>query len=110
MARQLDVGIISMRIDHRHFEAEPLISLPLVCVMPIGHRLAKKKRITPRDLVKEDFIAFGAGSHTRSNIDAVFSKAGLAPQVLLVASVAPTVREPSGASEEVRVGKEGVRP
>src|SRR3546814_162603 len=67
LARQLDVGIISMRIDHRHFEAEPLISLPLVCVMPIGHRLAKKKRITPRDLVKEDFIAFGEGSHTRSN-------------------------------------------
>src|SRR3546814_17834953 len=61
--------------------------------MPIGHRLAKKKRITPRDLVKEDFIAFGEGSHTRSNIDAVFRKAGLAPNVVLDASVAPTVCE-----------------
>src|SRR3546814_20322756 len=61
--------------------------------MPIGHRLAKKKRITPRDLVKEDFIAFGEGSHTRSNTDAVFRKAGLAPTVVLDASVAPTVCE-----------------
>ena len=93
LARQLDVGIISMRIDHRHFEAEPLISLPLVCVMPIGHRLAKKKRITARDLAKENFIAFGEGSHTRANIDAVFRRAGLAPNVVLDASVAPTVCE-----------------
>jgi DNA-binding transcriptional LysR family regulator len=93
LARQLDVGIISMRIDHRHFEAEPLISLPLVCVMPLGHRLAKKKRITVRDLAKENFIAFGEGSHTRSNIDAVFRRAGLAPNVVLDASVAPTVCE-----------------
>src|SRR3546814_4838205 len=58
---QLDVSIISMRIDHRHFEAEALISLPLVCVMHNGNRIEKKKRITPRALVLGGINAFGEG-------------------------------------------------
>src|SRR3546814_11421295 len=61
LARQPDVGIISMRLDHRHLEAEPLISLPLVCVLPSGHRPPTKTQLHPQDLVKEDFHAFGEG-------------------------------------------------
>src|SRR3546814_13620010 len=102
MARQLDVGIISMRIDHRHFEAEPLISLPLVCVMPTGHRLAKKNRITPRDLVKQDFHHFGEGSHTRSNLHEEFSKAGLAPKFALDPPLAPSVCATTAGARDVR--------
>jgi DNA-binding transcriptional LysR family regulator len=93
MARQLDIGIISMRVDHRHFDAEPLISLPLVCVMPLGHPLTKKRKVTARDLAKERFISFSEGSHTRAQLDAVFKRAGLTPNIVLDASVAPTVCE-----------------
>ncbi|NIA71408.1 LysR family transcriptional regulator [Pelagibius litoralis] len=93
IARQLDVGVISMKVDHQHFEAEPLISQPLVCAMPIGHRLAKKRKVTPADLVEERFISFSPGSHTQLRIDAVFRKFGLTPTVGLDASMAPTVCE-----------------
>lgn len=93
MARQLDIGIITMQIDHRHFEAEPLLSLPLVCVMPLGHPLARKSRVTANDLAKERFVSFAEGSRTRRSIEAVFKKAGLTPNTVLDASVATTICE-----------------
>lgn len=93
MARQLDVGLITMEIDHGHFEAEPLLSLPLVCVMPLGHPLQRKSRVTAKDLAKERFISFREGSRTRSQVDAVFKREGLTPNTVLDASLATTVCE-----------------
>jgi DNA-binding transcriptional LysR family regulator len=104
ITRQLDVGIISMRMDHQHFEAEPLISHPLVCVMPLGHRLAKKRTVTPTDLVDERFISFAPSSHTRLRVDAVFRKFGLTPNIVLDATTAPTVCELVAAGQGVTLG------
>lgn len=91
--RQADVGIISIRMVTEHLETEPLLDHPLVCVLPLGHRLAAKARITVDDLAGEPIISFAPGSSTRARLDALFSARGLSPNVVIDASTAHNVCE-----------------
>ena len=56
----------------------PLVKEPLVVVLPSDHRLAKRKAISPRDLVGETFVAV---SHTapvlRAVIDDYLKRSGI---------------------------------
>lgn len=91
--RQLDVGIISSRIEHPGLTTEPLIRRPLVCLLPPGHRLAEKEVVTPTDLAEEPFIAFTPESHTRVRVDEAFKSYGVKPNIVIDATTAPNVCE-----------------
>ncbi|MEY9543134.1 DNA-binding transcriptional LysR family regulator [Bradyrhizobium diazoefficiens] len=91
--RQLDVGIISGHVEHPGLETESLNSHPLVCLLPLGHRLEKKTIIVPTDLAGEPFVSFAQGIYTRLRIDEIFESHGLRPNVVLDASTAPNVCE-----------------
>ena len=43
-----------------------------LCVLPAGHRLARKRRIQARDLDGEAFISLGGTDQSRAQIDAAF--------------------------------------
>lgn len=90
---QLDIGIVSARLEHPGLDAEPLIRRPLVCLLPPGHRLAAKEVVTPTDLTGEPFISFTPESHTRVRVDEVFKSYGVKPNVVLDATTAPNVCE-----------------
>lgn len=91
--RQLDVGIISMHVDDNNLISEPLVSRPLVCVLPKDHRLASRAIVTPQDFIEERFIAFAPGSQTRRGIEAIFERYDISLNIVIDATTAQNVCE-----------------
>jgi DNA-binding transcriptional LysR family regulator len=54
--RHVDIAFVYLPLDEPDLELTPLISEPRVVVLPRGHRLARRKRLRPRDLRDETFI------------------------------------------------------
>jgi DNA-binding transcriptional LysR family regulator len=54
--RHVDVAFVYLPLEEPDLELMPLISEPRVVVLPRGHRLARRKRLRPRDLRGETFI------------------------------------------------------
>ncbi|MBL6617463.1 MAG: LysR family transcriptional regulator [Reyranella sp.] len=92
-SRQLDVALIRSRLDNPYVDTESLMEHPLVCVMPPHHRLARRKVVTPRDLDGEPFVSFASDSYTGEQIATMFDTHKVKSDVVLDATVAPTVCE-----------------
>lgn len=54
--RRADVAFLYLPLDAPDLEITPLLSEPRVVVLPAGHRLAKRKRLSPADLDGEMFV------------------------------------------------------
>lgn len=93
VTRKLDVGLISSRIENPYIATEPLMENPLVCIMPTGHPLARKKVIRPDDLDGTPFISFDPESFTAQRIMPVLEAHHARPKIVLVANVSPTLCE-----------------
>ena len=77
VSRQCDLGIGTPAIKSPAFGSSTLMVGVSRCILPKGHRLAERQRITPRDLAGESFISFRPDSMFRSRVDAVFNDAGV---------------------------------
>src|SRR5690606_19818344 len=55
--RQVDLGIVTSSTEDPAIRTEPLLSRPLVCMLPIDHPLAAKSVITIDDLDGVPFIS-----------------------------------------------------
>ena len=53
---ELDLRVAALPIDHEQLHVERLMSEPLLLGLPVGHRLAQRRRITMAELRKERFI------------------------------------------------------
>ncbi|MGQ4513183.1 LysR substrate-binding domain-containing protein [Streptomyces sp. DW26H14] len=53
---RIDVGFVRLPIDEAGLRVTPLYTEPRVAVLPVGHRLAGKKRITEADLAGEPLV------------------------------------------------------
>jgi DNA-binding transcriptional LysR family regulator len=72
-----DIGFIANVIDIPRVEHRPLYMIPGVCALPPGHRLAKRDRITPKDLEGEAFISLSLEDGARARVDRIFQDAGV---------------------------------
>jgi DNA-binding transcriptional LysR family regulator len=93
VTRQLDVGLISSRIDNPYIATEPLMEHPLVCIMSRDHPLARKRVIRPNDLDHQPYISFDPESYTGQRVAPVLAAHSVKVNVMLVANVAPTLCE-----------------
>lgn len=91
--RQIDVGIISERFNNPNLTSIPLHDSPMVCVLPLGHRLAEKAEIGPSDMRDERFVSFAPESQTRQLVEATLDAYGIQVDVVMEAGTAPTVCE-----------------
>jgi DNA-binding transcriptional LysR family regulator len=82
-AQQIDLGLSILPVDHPAVRVERLIRVDAVCLLPAGHRLARKKQIKPADLRGEMFISLGSEDRARHMIDRAFDEAGVARQLRL---------------------------
>ncbi|WP_175943680.1 LysR substrate-binding domain-containing protein [Caballeronia sp. BCC1704] len=69
---QCDVGLIAEPIPHHAVRSERLADAVMRCIVPRGHRLARKPALRPADLRGERFISFPLSFDARSAIDRVF--------------------------------------
>jgi DNA-binding transcriptional LysR family regulator len=75
---QCDLGIAAAALHHPALTARHLPGMPMVAVVPKGHRLARRRRLAPEDFANEDFVSLSPGASSRHEIDAVFAKAEVA--------------------------------
>ena len=91
LTRKLDVGLVTGRIESPAIVSEPLLEHPLLCIMPVGHALAKRRTVRPEHLDGVPFISFNASSYTAQKIAGIFERHGINANIVLSADVNPTV-------------------
>jgi DNA-binding transcriptional LysR family regulator len=72
-----DFGIASPAANNPTLKTLEIVDLEAKCILPMGHRLAKKQVITPADLEGESFVSYLSGSKFKFDIDEIFRKAGV---------------------------------
>ena len=93
ITRKLDVGLVSARVDNPYLVLEPLLSLPLVCVMTPTHPLAAKSHVEPKDLDGLPFLGFPPDTYVGRLIDRMLDTNKIAPSVVLTSNVSTTLSE-----------------
>ena len=68
-----DIGFVAYVSDKPGVIASVIHTENAACIVPSGHRLAKKKCLVPKDLEGERFISLPTGSTSRMAIDSLFA-------------------------------------
>ena len=74
---QCDLGFAEASMEHAAVERELMPPAPFVAVLPERHRLARKKKLRPRDFEGENFISLGPSTLSRFRIDRMFAEHGI---------------------------------
>lgn len=82
--RELELGVVGLRRQHRSLEFEPFLHDRVVLVVPSGHRFADRT-VTLRELRAQPLIVMQPGAAMRRLMDDEFRRAGLRPRDLNVA-------------------------
>ncbi|MGC7404098.1 LysR substrate-binding domain-containing protein [Pandoraea pneumonica] len=102
LGRRCDVGFIAHPLTHAGLHVQPLLRVPMQCVLPKGHPLAAREVITPEDLRGEAFVSFPMESDGRHDIDRVFAEHGvdrvMSVESQLSAAVCTLVEHGAGVS------------
>lgn len=91
--RKLDLGLIEPGFTNPYLTLEPLMEHSLVCILPLGHPLAKKSVIKPADLHEVPFVAFNPDTFSGHRVDAVLDAHKARPHKTFVANAGVTVCE-----------------
>jgi DNA-binding transcriptional LysR family regulator len=78
----IDLGLLTLPADEPDLDSVPVMREELLLVTHPSHSLARKRRITPRDLVGQRFVLFEAGSNSRRVVDEFFVREQIEPQVV----------------------------
>ena len=70
--RYCDLGLVSYLVDTPGVHSKLWAKEDGVCIVPAGHRLAKKRAVTASDFDNEPFISLTQGDGTRIAVDAAF--------------------------------------
>lgn len=70
--REFDIGFAPAPIEHPQVQSEPLLRAPLYVALPKAHPLARRRALSPADIIAEPFVALRPGIPLRSRLDALF--------------------------------------
>ena len=76
-ANRIDLAIMGQVPDGLDLEATRFMDNPLVVIAPPDHPLARRKKVSIRDLASEPFLVREAGSGTRGAMERFFATKGL---------------------------------
>jgi len=90
---QIDVGVLTIPVNHQKIDTHPLIRLPFMAVMPEGHPLAGKESVSVRDMTEETFIITppSVGPAYYDAVMGLFRDEGVMPRTILEAQDLHTV-------------------
>lgn len=74
VSQQCDLAIIDNAPESPALASRTLAVGETHCILPVGHRLADRSLITPKDLEGEVFISFRPGSIFRARVDQIFQR------------------------------------
>lgn len=70
--QQVDLGLSTMPVDHPDVSSQHVMTFPLICMLPAGHRLADKKELHINDLHAETFISLPSSDCSYTRAERVF--------------------------------------
>ncbi|OZI30233.1 hypothetical protein CAL29_19440 [Bordetella genomosp. 10] len=86
IAQQIDFGIGITAMTHEAVQKETLCVVDGVCVLPPGHRLARRPHVHATDLHGEPFISFVKEGYMRQTLDQVLDALDVSPRRTATAS------------------------
>lgn len=87
-----DVAIITWGRKYPELNSIQLRTNKMFLVAPPDHPLAKKEQVVPRDLEDHQFIAYEAGSPTRTMMDTLFKRMALDIEYTIESSNVATIK------------------
>ncbi|TIN30276.1 MAG: LysR family transcriptional regulator [Mesorhizobium sp.] len=78
-----DIGLAADEVDTSGVLHSVFNTPRAVCVMPKGHRLARKQMITPADLADEAFLALSPEDTVRLAMDKILASHAVRPRILI---------------------------
>lgn len=76
-SQRCHVGFIMLPTHYPGVHSEKLLTTEVVCIAPMGHALAAKAVIHPKDLAGERFISHPSDLESRLRVDALFAAYGI---------------------------------
>jgi DNA-binding transcriptional LysR family regulator len=77
-----DLGLLTLPIDDPSLATESVIREELLLITAPQHPLARKRQITPQDLLRQPFVLFEPGSNSRRVIEEFFVREQIEPKVV----------------------------
>lgn len=90
---KVDVCIVTGRVEDPHILVEPILNMPMVCMLPPDHPLAAHSALTAADLDNQPLVAFMQSSYTRLQLERTFERANIEPSIVTEATTAQNVCE-----------------
>lgn len=90
-ANQIDIAVAADEIDTTGIEAQPFATIRAELAIYPGHPLEDRKVITPADLDQLPFVALAPEDTTRHEAEAIFTKHGVSPRVVVETAYSSTV-------------------
>ena len=91
VTQQIELFCSVVHMEHPEVRMELLCKVPLVCILPPGHRLAARREIACKDLAGERFASFRHDSVVRRRIDQAFDDAKVKRTIAMEAPMAPSI-------------------
>ena len=82
-ARDADIGIVTLPMEHPKLHAEPLQAREDVAICAARHPLSPRKRVTLSELLGYPLILLDLGSNTRNFIDRQVAAIGAKPRIAM---------------------------
>jgi DNA-binding transcriptional LysR family regulator len=80
---RVDAGLLTLPVEGADLVTAPMLREELLLVATPAHPLARKRRVSPRDLTGLPFVLFEQGSATRKVIDRFFAAEHLEPTIVM---------------------------
>jgi LysR family transcriptional activator of glutamate synthase operon len=91
---ELDLAFLSVteRIESHGLGLHLLVSEELVAILPLPHKLGKRRRLRMTELAGESFISFREGARLRELLESASREAGFEPHVTLESNESQRIR------------------
>jgi len=80
---RIDAGLLTLPIEESDLVTVPVLREELMLITTPAHPLARRRRVSPRDLAEQPFILFEPGSATRRVIDRFFASENIQPTIVM---------------------------
>lgn len=80
-SQQFDIGIANLPIQNPSVTTTEFAAAEALAVLPAGHKLTKKRRVTIENLASESLVALRPGSWIREYLDGIFKNNGFNPHI-----------------------------
>ena len=78
-----DLGLLTLPIEGPDLVTLPVLKEELLVVTAPNHPLSRRRKITPQDLVLQQFVLFETGSNTRRALDEFFLREQIHPKIVM---------------------------